>query len=99
LNEMARRLAEELDPEEIILFGSRAWGTPDAESDEPLQRTHDVEALVWTAGFRLRRSDVMRIVNDDPGVAAEIGDVEGEKIHHAMDVHGCHDAGIVHLDP
>ncbi|MCS6989693.1 MAG: nucleotidyltransferase domain-containing protein [Chloroherpetonaceae bacterium] len=33
LDEMARRLVLEFDPEQIILFGSRAWGKPTDESD------------------------------------------------------------------
>jgi predicted nucleotidyltransferase len=36
LHEMTRRLVEELHPEQIILFGSRAWGTPRADSDVDL---------------------------------------------------------------
>jgi predicted nucleotidyltransferase len=31
--EIVRRLVAEFDPEEIILFGSRAWGEPGPESD------------------------------------------------------------------
>jgi len=31
--ELARRLAAELQPEQIILFGSHAWGEPDEDSD------------------------------------------------------------------
>lgn len=33
LNEVARRLTNELQPEGIWLFGSHAWGTPDEGSD------------------------------------------------------------------
>lgn len=33
LNEVARRLANELHPEGIWLFGSHAWGTADEGSD------------------------------------------------------------------
>ena len=33
LNEITRRLVDEYQPEEIILFGSHAWGTPDRDSD------------------------------------------------------------------
>jgi uncharacterized protein len=36
LNEMTRRLVAELRPEEIILFGSHAWGTPREDSDVDL---------------------------------------------------------------
>ena len=33
LEEITRRLVTELEPEQIILFGSHAWGTPDQNSD------------------------------------------------------------------
>ena len=36
LQEISRRLAAELHPEQIILFGSHAWGTPSEESDVDL---------------------------------------------------------------
>jgi uncharacterized protein len=36
LPEIVRRLVAEFDPEQIILFGSCAWGEPQAESDYDL---------------------------------------------------------------
>jgi uncharacterized protein len=33
LDEMVRRLVAEFQPEQIILFGSRAWGEPNEDSD------------------------------------------------------------------
>jgi len=33
LEEIVRRLVAEFQPEQIILFGSHAWGTPDEDSD------------------------------------------------------------------
>ncbi|MFU8894701.1 MAG: nucleotidyltransferase domain-containing protein, partial [Luteolibacter sp.] len=36
IREMVSRLAAEFSPEAIILFGSRAWGAPDEESDVDL---------------------------------------------------------------
>lgn len=33
LQEVTRRLVEQFQPEQIILFGSQAWGTPTADSD------------------------------------------------------------------
>jgi predicted nucleotidyltransferase len=33
LEEITRRLAAEFQPEQIILFGSHAWGTPTEDSD------------------------------------------------------------------
>lgn len=36
LEEITRRLVAELQPEQIILFGSHAWGAPDEDSDVDL---------------------------------------------------------------
>lgn len=36
LDEMTRRLVAEFQPEQIILFGSHAWGNPDPGSDVDL---------------------------------------------------------------
>lgn len=36
LDEISGRIAADLHPEEIILFGSHAWGTPTADSDVDL---------------------------------------------------------------
>ncbi|HEV8712925.1 MAG TPA: nucleotidyltransferase domain-containing protein [Candidatus Binatia bacterium] len=36
LAEMTRRLVAEFQPEQIILFGSHAWGTPNEDSDVDL---------------------------------------------------------------
>ena len=36
LKEITTRLVQEFLPEEIILFGSHAWGAPDADSDVDL---------------------------------------------------------------
>lgn len=36
LSEISRRIAAQLHPEQIILFGSHAWGTPTEDSDVDL---------------------------------------------------------------
>lgn len=36
LEEMTRRLVEQFQPEQVILFGSYTWGTPDQGSDVDL---------------------------------------------------------------
>lgn len=36
LKELTRRLVTELRPEQIIMFGSHAWGKPDEDSDVDL---------------------------------------------------------------
>ena len=33
LDEMTQKLVREFQPEQVILFGSHAWGTPDKSSD------------------------------------------------------------------
>jgi predicted nucleotidyltransferase len=61
LEEITRRLVAEFQPEQIILFGSHAWGTPDEDSDvdllvivaesdlRPIQR--DVQAHLSLSGL------------------------------------------------
>ena len=61
LEEITRRLVAEFQPEQIILFGSHAWGTPDEDSDvdllvivsesdmRPVQR--DVQAHLSLSGL------------------------------------------------
>jgi predicted nucleotidyltransferase len=46
LQEVTRRLVAEFEPEQVILFGSHAWGTPDEDSD--------VDLLVITADSQER---------------------------------------------
>ena len=36
LQEMTQRLVTEFQPEQVILFGSHAWGTPNEDSDVDL---------------------------------------------------------------
>lgn len=36
LQEISRRITADLHPDQIILFGSHAWGSPSAESDVDL---------------------------------------------------------------
>jgi len=36
LNEITRRLVATYQPEQVVLFGSHAWGTPDENSDVDL---------------------------------------------------------------
>lgn len=36
MQEMTRRLVREFGPEQVILFGSHAWGNPDQDSDVDL---------------------------------------------------------------
>jgi uncharacterized protein len=56
LTEIVKRLVAEFDPEQIFLFGSRAWGEPTSESDYDLlvilAESHERPAQ---RGFRAHR--------------------------------------------
>jgi predicted nucleotidyltransferase len=70
LNEITNRLVQAFQPEQVILFGSHAWGTPHegsdvdlyvivAESSErPLQRAR--RALACLSGLRVAKDVLVR---------------------------------------
>ena len=70
VQEMADRLVSEFDPEQVILFGSYAWGTPSEDSDidlfviisesneRPLQRA--LRASECLAGMRVAKDILVR---------------------------------------
>lgn len=62
MNSMINQLVEEIkagySPEKIILFGSYAWGSPDADSDIDLLIIKESEKP-----FHKRWSDVCRLVS------------------------------------
>ena len=71
IQRVAQKIAQELDPEKIILFGSRAWGTPGPDSDadffivkETNRSTRDVARLV--DGLFMRRNMAMDFVVSTP---------------------------------
>lgn len=43
INKITAKIAEEFSPEKIILFGSWAWGTPNANSDVDLLVVKDTD--------------------------------------------------------
>ena len=59
LAEMTRRLVAEFQPEQIILFGSHAWGTPNEDSDVDLlvivSRSDEKPAQRAIRGYRCLR--------------------------------------------
>jgi len=56
LEEVARRLVDELQPDTIILFGSHAWGAPDEGSDlDLLVILPQVQESPLRLEFRARR--------------------------------------------
>jgi predicted nucleotidyltransferase len=70
LNEMTSRLVRAFQPEEIILFGSHAWGIPNEDSDidlyvivdesneRPLQRARRARACL--EGVRVAKDILVR---------------------------------------
>jgi predicted nucleotidyltransferase len=70
LNEMTTRLVQTFQPDQVILFGSHAWGTPDEGSDidlyvivpesseRPVQRAR--RALACLAGLRVAKDVLVR---------------------------------------
>jgi len=56
-DEIVRRLVEELHPEQIVLFGSHAWGTPHEDSDVDLLLVMPADAEPESeVSFRARRA-------------------------------------------
>ena len=73
LPEIVRRLVAEFDPEQIILFGSRAWGEPQPDSDYDLMvivtRSDEKPTRRATRAHRCLRGDQSadRLDCENPG--------------------------------
>ena len=89
LHEMVRRIIEQFDPEQIILFGSHARGTARPDSDVDLlvvmrvpgrKRTQAVEIEVALADIGLPK-DVIVVT---PEEVAKYHDVVGTVIYPAL---------------
>ena len=59
LSTIADRIARDYNPERIILFGSRAWGEPTADSDVDLFVVKDTDQRP-----SLRQAEVRRLIHD-----------------------------------
>lgn len=70
LQTLVSRLIEEYQPLQVVLYGSLAWGSPDADSDidllitkdtdePPLQRRIQVRQIAAKAGLRLPFSSLV----------------------------------------
>ena len=59
LSAIAARIARDYDPEKIILFGSRAWGEPTADSDVDLFIVKETDERP-----SLRQAEVRRLIHD-----------------------------------
>jgi predicted nucleotidyltransferase len=63
VDEVVRRLVEHYRPQKVILFGSRAWGTPDRESDVDLLLIKETEVRLID-----RRRAVRKLLFETGGV-------------------------------
>lgn len=82
LLEVVRRIAAGFDPERIILFGSRARGDADPDSDT------DLLVVVRTAGDRRRLAAAMDRATSDVGLARDIIVATPEELARDRDVVG-----------
>ncbi|MEK7535871.1 MAG: nucleotidyltransferase domain-containing protein [Patescibacteria group bacterium] len=62
IDDLAIQIAKSYKPEKIILFGSRAWGTPTTDSDvdlfivknssdQRIERARQVREIIWRSGI------------------------------------------------
>ncbi len=86
---MVRRIAEQFDPDKIILFGSRAWGTNRPDSDVDLlvimpvsgsRRKQAARMDLAVAGMGLPKDIVLATPED----VAQYGDVVGAILRPAL---------------
>ncbi len=82
LLEVVRRIAAGFDPERIILFGSRARGDTDPESDT------DLLVVVRAAGNRRQLAAAMDRATGDVGLARDIVVVTPEELARDCDIVG-----------
>ena len=80
LNDMTKRLVAEFDPDQVILFGSYAWGIPGKDSDV------DLYVIVPMSNERpLRRAYRARVCLGDVKIAKDVlvrTREESEKYRH-----------------
>ena len=97
LNETVERLKTEFQPEEIYLFGSHAWGTPEPDSDfdlmvivsqsdeRPIQRDQralrSLGRLPISADILVRTRQEVNRVRDVPGSLTREVLQKGRKVY------------------
>ena len=79
---MTRRLVEQFDPEQIILFGSHARGTAGPDSDV------DLLVVMPVAGSKREKQIEMRIALHDTRVATDIIVVTPEEVNRYKNIPG-----------
>lgn len=64
LNRIVKKIAKNINPEKIILFGSYAWGNPDKNSDFDILIVADIKGKRWekvayVASFLSEETEIM----------------------------------------
>lgn len=99
LNEAVRRIVQAMDPEQILLFGSRVWGQPTADSDidllivlndasnQPTYRRAR-EAYLSLRGLALPIEIVVRTRDELMRAAQNSHSFERQALEHGQRLHG-----------
>ena len=80
ITDIARRIAESLNPEKIILFGSYAWGKPDKDSDL------DLFVIMESTERPIKRSASIRRILKDRYVPMDLLVRTPEELKHRIDI-------------
>lgn len=98
LDEVTRRLVEELHPEQIILFGSHVWGTPTEDSDIDLvlvmpedvvaRSEIDFRARTALAGLGISKDILIRTRAQLERYGAVVASLERKVLDHGVILYG-----------
>ncbi len=80
ITDIAMRIAESLNPEKIILFGSYAWGKPDKDSDL------DLFVIMESTERPIKRAASIRRLLKDGYVPMDILVRTPEELRHRVDI-------------
>jgi uncharacterized protein len=98
LAEIVPRLAAEFDPEQIVLFGSHAWGTPNVDSDidlyvivtesdeKPVQRSRRAHRCL--RGIPAATDVIVKTRSEVERFRHVIGSIEAEVMERGKVVYG-----------
>jgi len=78
--DIARKIAEPLNPEKIILFGSYAWGKPDKDSDL------DLFVIMESTERPIKRAASIRRILKDGYVPMDILVRTPEELRHRINI-------------
>ncbi len=80
ITDIARKIADSLNPEKIILFGSYAWGKPDKDSDL------DLFVIMESTERPIKRAASIRRILKDGYVPMDILVRTPEELRHRINI-------------